>query len=163
MKTCRCAEVSAPAGEVAPSDSVAVDCRWDTSGLRGAAQSNFVVVYVEGQSEEYKNLHLAVRGEVLAEFDLSPPRIEFVQGEAATRSFRLIPKDPASGPIIEKASCSHKVFRVASQSDREVQVAFSPELWPNDLHLPAELVVLTNCKTERACKIPLRVMAKKGA
>ena len=104
-----------------------------------------------------------MRGEILAESDLSPPRIEFVQGEAATRSFRLIPKDPASGLIIEKASCSHKAFRVASQSDREVQVAFSPELWPNDLHLRAELVVLTNCKTERACKIPLRVMARKGA
>lgn len=61
------------------------------------------------------------QGMVSATFELVnrtavPVRIEFVQGEAATRSFRLIPKDPASGPIIEKASCSHKAFRVASQT-----------------------------------------------
>ncbi|NQT14622.1 MAG: DUF1573 domain-containing protein [Planctomycetes bacterium] len=124
VKSCRCAEINVPSRNISPSESVTVDCRWDTSGMRGKSRTTFVVVYTEADRAGLKKLPLAMRGEIIPEFDYSPTRIEFVEGKAATQRVSLVPRTSGGDIVVEKASCSHEALSITLPSQREIDVSF---------------------------------------
>ena len=163
VKSCRCSEIDASTEEIVPSQSTTIKCRWDTSGLRGNVKTGFVVVYSEGPGKKLAKLSLTLQGEVIPEFDFFPPRIEFTEGEAATRSICLVPRTSESKVVVEKASCAYEAFKVLLRNEREIRVSFSPELWVSDPYLNVKIEVVTNCKTDQRCEIPVRIMEKAGS
>ena len=158
VESCRCGEISVSSRDVSPSESVTVECLWGTSGMRDESQTSFVVVYTDGDGPGLKRLPLVMRGEIIPEFDCSPTRIEFVEGKAATQRVSFVPRTSGGEIAVEKASCSHGAFSITLPSQREIDVSFSPDLWPTGGQLTARLKIVTNCKTERNCTIPIRVL-----
>ncbi|MEX2121710.1 MAG: DUF1573 domain-containing protein [Pirellulales bacterium] len=160
VKSCQCADVRFSRKELAAGEGVAVECDWNTSGLRGQSNSEFVVFYTLGPDSALKQLRLRMEADVIPFFNYEPRRLEFAETTAEFEGVRLKSSTPDSPVKIVGANCSHPAFRVLTCASHTVEVAFLPEHWTDDVRLTPELTILTDCPTERTVRIPLTVVSQ---
>jgi hypothetical protein len=156
IKNCDCADISMSSGEVLPTESVLLNCKWNTRGRRGPTATDLAVLYIKEGAAQSAFLRLRLQAKVTPDFWYSPEELKFTKNAPATLSVRFRPGQVSQLSLL-KAYTNHRAFQATLRAEApEVAVAFNPELWSGD-RKAMELVVETSSRNEPTCRIPLLV------
>ena len=163
--TCRCTEIAIERKTLLPGETASVDCVWDTRGIRGSHSSFFDVFWFFEQpgSEpvSFESLRLAVKGDVIPVFDVSPAELRFRMDTVEERPVRRVVLKPRSGepPVhVEQAYCTDAAFSATVFPPATVEVAFEPLAWVDVRGVVPELRIETDCPLDREISVPIRVV-----
>lgn len=156
-KSCRCTEVDLPRDKIQPGQKATIQCKWDTSGMRGSAKGDFTLFYSIGSKTDMYQCTVQFHANVIPLFDVVPDTLEFIEDKAETKTVQLIPRDRTNTIFIKSVESNMTALHTEKISDQMVDVTFMPEEWIDDRFVRPKIILRTNCFQEEIFVIPIQV------